>query len=409
MLMKKLLVLSLLLVSLSLPLAVGAVLTPAMEHLTGDATVIRSAAPGESIRFTDADMQKALGVVSYPSLTIVSLPDPAVGVLRLGGARVSAGQTVSRTMVPYLTFTPATPLVTEASFTFRAGNLSGGAALTCLMRFDTEENHAPTLADADTAVFWQTRRNVSVFGTLSGYDRDGDTLEYLIMSYPAHGTLFVTGAATGDFRYTPAAGYTGTDTFTYVIRDEHGAYSAPATVRIRVDKKTMDLDFDGLDDTAGGFAAVMVAAGIMDADATPTGLDFRAEGSMTRAGFLVAAMKTLGYAPDAATAHTLFDDDGDIPVVLRGYFTAAERAGFLVGEVSGGRLLCRPNDTVTVGDAYRLLARMTGTARTCTVSEAYTALAGRIPLGGKTGSETTSAPLTRIRAAELLLRVSKTM
>ena len=147
----------------------------------------------------------------------------------------------------------------------------------------------------------------------------------------------------------------------------------------------------------------------MDADATPTGLDFRAEGSMTRAGFLVAAMKTLGYAPDAATAHTLFDDDGDIPVVLRGYFTAAERAGFLVGEVSGGRLLCRPNDTVTVGDAYRLLARMTGAARTCTVSEAYTALAGRIPLGGKTGSETTSAPLTRIRAAELLLRVSKTM
>ena len=69
--MKKLLVLSLLLVSLTLPLAVGAVHTPAMEHLTGDATVIRSAAPGESIRFTDADMQKALGVVSYPSLTIV--------------------------------------------------------------------------------------------------------------------------------------------------------------------------------------------------------------------------------------------------------------------------------------------------------------------------------------------------
>ena len=44
--MKKLLVLSLLLVSLTLPLAVCAVLTPAMEHLTGDATVIRSAAPG---------------------------------------------------------------------------------------------------------------------------------------------------------------------------------------------------------------------------------------------------------------------------------------------------------------------------------------------------------------------------
>lgn len=396
----------LLLLSLALPLTVGAVLTPAMEHLTEGATVIRTAAPGESIRFTDEDMQKALGVVSYPALTIVSLPAPTVGVLRLSGARVAAGQTVSRTMVPMLTFTPATPFVTEASFTFRAGSLSGGAELTCLMRFDAAENHAPTLSEADTPVFWQTRRNVSVFGTLAGYDRDGDELEYLIMTYPAHGTLFVTGASTGDFRYTPKAGYTGTDAFTYVIRDARGAYSAPATVHIQVDKKTMDLDFDGLDDTAGGFAAVMVAAGIMDADTTPSGLDFRAEEGMTRAGFLVAAMKTLGYAPDAAGAHTLFDDDGDIPVVLRGYFVAAERAGYLVGELGDSRLLCRPNDTITVGEAYRLLARMTGAASTCTSAEAYNALAARIPLRR---TDDTGAALTRIRAAELLLRVSKTV
>lgn len=398
--------LALLLLSLTLPLTAGAVLTPAMEHLTEGATVIRTAAPGETICLTDADIQKALGVVSYPSLTIVALPSPTVGILRLAGARVAAGQTVSRTMVPYLTFTPATPFVTEASFTFRAGNLSGGAALTCLMRFDATDNHAPTLSSADTPVFWQTRRNVSVFGTLAGYDQDGDALEYLIMTYPRHGTLFVTGSATGDFRYTPTAGYTGTDTFTYIIRDEHGAYSAPATVRIQVDKKTMDLDFDGLDDTAGGFAAVMVAAGIMDADATSAGLDFHGEACMTRAGFLVAAMKTLGYAPDRQGAEILFDDRGEIPVVLRGYFSAAERAGYLVGEVKDGRLLCRPNDTVTVGEAYRLLARMTGEASTCTVAEASAALAKRMPLGSR--SDTTAA-LTRIRAAELLLRLSKTI
>lgn len=398
--------LALLLLSLTCPLTAGAILTPAMEHLTEGATVIRTAAPGETICLTDADIQKALGVVSYPSLTIVALPSPTVGILRLAGGRVAAGQTVSRTMVPYLTFTPATPFVTKASFTFRAGNLSGGAALTCLMRFDATDNHAPTLSSADTPVFWQTRRNVSVFGTLAGYDQDGDALEYLIMTYPRHGTLFVTGSATGDFRYTPTAGYTGTDTFTYIIRDEHGAYSAPATVRIQVDKKTMDLDFDGLDDTAGGFAAVMVAAGIMDADATSAGLDFHGEACMTRAGFLVAAMKTLGYAPDKQGAVILFDDRGEIPVVLRGYFSAAERAGYLIGEVKDGRLLCRPNDTVTVGEAYRLLARMTGEASTCTVAEASAALAKRMPLGSRSD---TAAALTRIRAAELLLRLSKTI
>lgn len=404
--MKKLLVLAILLFSLILPIGAGAVLTPAMEHLAESATVIRTAAPGESIRFTDADIQNALGIISYPSLTIVSLPSPSVGVLRLAGARVISGQTVSRTMIPYLVFTPATPFVTEASFTFRAGNLSGGVPLQCIMRFHAGDNSAPTSSGADTAVFWQTRRNVSVFGTLAGYDTDGDALEYLIMTYPRHGTLYVTGVATGDFRYTPIAGYTGTDTFTYVIRDEHGAYSAPATVRIQVDKKTMDLDFDDIDDPAGGFAAVMVAAGIMDADKTPTGLDFRAQESMTRAGFLVAAMKTLGYAPEAPDTKTLFDDDHDIPVVLRGYFAAAEREGFLIGDIRDGRLLSRPNDTVTVGEAYRLLARMTGASSTCTVSEAYNALTRRIPLSE---APSTDCPLTRILAAELLLRLSKTV
>ena len=104
--------------------------------------------------------------------------------------------------------------------------------------------------------------------------------------------------------------------------------------------------------------------------------------------------------------HTLFDDDGDIPVVLRGYFVAAERAGYLVGELGDSRLLCRPNDTITVGEAYRLLARMTGAASTCTSAEAYNALAARIPLRR---TDDTGAALTRIRAAELLLRVSKTV
>ena len=40
---------------------------------------------------------------------------------------------------------------------------------------------------------------------------------------PAHGTI--TGFGTGHFNYTPDAGFSGTDTITYKIRDGHGLLS----------------------------------------------------------------------------------------------------------------------------------------------------------------------------------------
>ncbi len=48
-------------------------------------------------------------------------------------------------------------------------------------------------------------------------DVDGDTLAVRIVDQPAHGT--VTLAADGSFQYTPAGGYAGSDTFTYVAND----------------------------------------------------------------------------------------------------------------------------------------------------------------------------------------------
>jgi hypothetical protein len=56
-----------------------------------------------------------------------------------------------------------------------------------------------------------------------------------VVASPAHGTVSidpVTGAAT----YTPAAGFAGTDTFTYTVSDKPGAESNVATVTVRVNE-----------------------------------------------------------------------------------------------------------------------------------------------------------------------------
>jgi len=62
-------------------------------------------------------------------------------------------------------------------------------------------------------------------------DVDGDTLTAALDAGPAHGTLAL--AADGSFAYTPAAGFTGADSFAYRAGDG-AATSAPATVSIDV-------------------------------------------------------------------------------------------------------------------------------------------------------------------------------
>jgi hypothetical protein len=91
----------------------------------------------------------------------------------------------------------------------------------------TATNQAPV---ANNATF-QVQQNGSVridFSTLAS-DADGDALT-LTLANPAHGTL--TRNTDGSYTYTPAAGYTGSDVFTYTVSD--GRLSATATVTLTV-------------------------------------------------------------------------------------------------------------------------------------------------------------------------------
>jgi VCBS repeat-containing protein len=62
-------------------------------------------------------------------------------------------------------------------------------------------------------------------------DPDGNTLTAEAVTQPAHGQLTLN--ASGSFTYTPAAGYSGTDKFTYTAYDGV-VHSAAATVTIAV-------------------------------------------------------------------------------------------------------------------------------------------------------------------------------
>ena len=79
-----------------------------------------------------------------------------------------------------------------------------------------------TIAEVATAI--------PVFG--NDVDADGDNFVLSSSTTPSNGTVF--WGATGVATYTPAAGFVGSDSFTYSVVDEHGAISNTATVSVTV-------------------------------------------------------------------------------------------------------------------------------------------------------------------------------
>ncbi len=390
--MKRLLIF-LLLIGILLPLSTltaHALLTQAVNNLATQCEVVKSAKPGEDVVFTDADFRQALGVETYPDLTILSLPDPQTGVLKLDKLRVSVGQVIPRMSVERLLFTPSNEAVQGASFTFRAGNLSGGAALTCTIRYTERANHAPTVNGGAVTAF-STKKNASLWGTMACYDPDGDALCYLVVDYPKHGTLTITDAASGAFRYTPTAGYSGSDSFTYVVRDAYGDYSPVGKVKILVEKKARDFTITDMSDDAAAHAALrMVNANIMQVEHNGYAVYFHPAGTMTRAEFLVAAMRACGVSAEEGRAWA-YDDLDAIPASAVPYVSSATAAGYVTPTWEGG-LYFRPAEEITYAEAIAWVS----------------AICGGCPAGISSEAATTDEVLTRKDAAWILYAASLT-
>jgi len=96
------------------------------------------------------------------------------------------------------------------------------------MSLQTDENlNTPPVAYDDT---YSVIEDTSVGITLTASDVDGDTLTYVIVSGPAHGTL---SGSVPVLTYTPTENYHGTDAFTFKVSDGQ-VDSNVATVSITV-------------------------------------------------------------------------------------------------------------------------------------------------------------------------------
>ncbi len=149
----------------------------------------------------------------------------AVGKPQFGTATTN-GQTV--------TYTPNVAFVGTDSFSYFVSDGKGGAAagsVTVTVNGPGGPNQAPTAANDNVGTTPGTSVTINVLGNDS--DPDGDALLITIDSQPQHGTAVVQN---GQIVYTPAAGYTGVDSFTYIISDGNGG-TATATVLVTVGRQ----------------------------------------------------------------------------------------------------------------------------------------------------------------------------
>jgi len=179
-------------------------------YTTAEDTALSIAAPGVLGNDTDADGNP---------LTAEKVTNPAHGTLAL-----NANGSFS--------YTPAANYAGSDSFTYKANDGMADSNVATVTITVTPVNDAPAaMADTYTASK-DTPLTIAAAGVLlNDTDIDGNPLTAVKVSDPAHGTLVLN--ANGSLTYTPAANYSGSDSFTYMASDGQ-ASSNVATVTITV-------------------------------------------------------------------------------------------------------------------------------------------------------------------------------
>ena len=336
-------------------------LSPALHVLAASTDMRVATLVGNDYAFSKQDFARAMNLSSPDYITVTKLPDPAQGALYVGSDGVVTGQTLRASELSLLTYEPVSDTVGQGAFGF---TVNGSAyEMTCIVYTLASINASPTTAAIPAqAAKLQAYANTSACGVLGGYDPEGDALTFEVVSYPKYGVLCVTDTATGAYTYQPGRDYVGADSFTYVLRDCYGNYSAASTVSISVQTCTLGREFDDLVGKDCMTAALrMSELGLMSGTQKGSLYCFEPEREVSRVDFLVTAMNAVGMTC-APVSNTGFADDGEIPDAMKGYVKTAYEKGYVSATSDKGELYFKPDEIISRGEAAVILSNLIGYA-----------------------------------------------
>ena len=313
---------------------------------------------GKSILFDEDDFARALNLSSISGITITEVPNITDGELLLGSTVISAGTTVSAKNLGYLKYDHRSHNTTTASFRFKVNDASYD--MKCSLYLIDSVNHAPTLSIAtETALEVSTHKNIMLYGVLPSYDPDGDCTKIEIVSYPKNGSILLTDREKGEYTYLPNKNYSGSDSFSYVAVDVYGNYSSSKTVSLEITlPKTSVVYADMLDSPMYNSALTVTENGIMSGVTVGEISCFYPQKTVTRAEFVVMAMKAVGIREVAAGSEMPFCDGEEISPEFKDYIKTAYELGYINGREEQGKLCFFPNQAITRAEAAVIVCSM---------------------------------------------------
>ena len=389
-------------------------LSPGLCVIAARCEMVVSAVPGGEVIFSREDFVRTLGY-EPERITLTSRPDSAVGELTLGSVVIPEGQTLSLSNLDRVSFMPsASPASDRAVFSFSADGSAYEYTCCVRLREAGEVNTAPTLDCATAAALSASVPEGGVCGgRLGASDPDGDGLFYEITSYPKHGSVILTDAASGKYIYRPTDGYTGRDSFKYTARDEWGDYAGEAEVRVTVSRFSAP-DFSDMSGSAETFARIVSEEGLMSGTLVGGESCFYPERGVTRSEFTVMLMQAAGIKAEG-DASTVFADDAEIAASARPYVLKAHEMGLTHGWIEDGVQVFGGGEEISLAEAAVMTSRLLGLGYGSAIEvslspgEANWArreLAALKKSGFRLGGEA-SESLDRATAAELLCGVMR--
>ncbi|WP_136635757.1 Ig-like domain-containing protein [Pseudooceanicola onchidii] len=195
-----------------------ATVTVKVEDPTGGA---QDPVAGDDMAETDEDTAVTIDVLANDTdpqndpLTITDVTDPANGSVAVVDGK--------------LVYTPDQDFNGTDTITYTVTDPDGNTDTATVTVTVKPVNDAPVAVDDADETEEDTAVTIDVVG--NDTDVDGDDLTVTSVGTPANGTAAIVG---NQILYTPAAGFTGTDTFTYTITDEDGLTDT-ATVTVTVE------------------------------------------------------------------------------------------------------------------------------------------------------------------------------
>jgi hypothetical protein len=184
-------------------------------------------------------------------LGIASIAPPANGTAAISGNAI--------------VYTPNATFSGIDRFTYTISDGRGGSASAAVtVTVMPQPNRPPVAVDDAATTAFQTAVAINVLANDS--DPDGDPLAISGVTTPANGTVSASG---GTITYTPAAGYSGIDRFTYTIDDGRGG-TATANVTVTVGTPPNQPPI-AVNDTATTPSGTAVTIDVLANDSDPDG------------------------------------------------------------------------------------------------------------------------------------------